>query len=65
MRVVDSSGGKLQTISSGCSFVNYGSHAENYPNLPFFTAAASIGQTQREIDLFITRLDDAFTKFRA
>ena len=33
--------------------------------MPFFTAAAAIGQTKAEIDLFISRLDDAFSKFLA
>lgn len=67
VRVVNSSAGKLQTIASaeGCQFENYGSHSDAYPILPFFTAAASIGQTRQEIDLFITRLDDAFAKFRS
>lgn len=67
VRIIDSSDGKLQAIASaeGCQFVNYGSHSNNYPVLPFFTAAASIGQTRAEIDLFISRLDDAFTKFRS
>lgn len=35
------------------TFKNYGSHSEAYPNLPYFTAAASIGQSKREIDVFI------------
>ena len=67
VRVIDSSEGKLQSIASpeGCQFLNYGSHCNDYPALPFFTAAAAIGQTKAEIDLFIGRLDDAFTKFRA
>ena len=45
VRVVDSSNGKVQTISSvdGCSFTNYASHHKEYPFLPFFTAAAAIG----------------------
>ena len=45
--------------------MNYGSHSDHFPVLPFFVAAAAIGQTQAEIDLFIVRLDDAFGKFRA
>lgn len=45
------------------TFRNYGSHSEAYPNLPYFTAAASIGQTKREIDVFIQRLDEAFKYF--
>lgn len=45
------------------TFTNYGSHSEEYPNLPYFTAAASIGQSKREIDVFIQRLDEAFKYF--
>lgn len=67
VRVVNSSGGKLQEFGSepGLSFVNYGSHADAYPVLPFFTAAAALGQTKQEIDLFIVRLDEAFTSFKS
>lgn len=67
VRVVNTSSGKLQSISTadGCQFVNYGSHSNAYPVLPFFTAAAAVGQTQQEIDLFLHKLDDAFTKFRS
>ena len=67
VRVINSSNGKLQAIgpTPDLAFVNYGSHADEYPVLPFFTAASAIGQTHSEIDLFITRLDDAFTHFRA
>ena len=62
----DSSNGKLQAISAddGCQFLNYGSHSDAYPVLPFFNAAAAIGQTREEIDLFIVRLDEAFTTLR-
>jgi hypothetical protein len=31
--------------------------------LPYFTAAASIGQTKADIDLFIVRIRDAFEHF--
>ena len=44
--------------------MNYGSHSDACPVMPFFTAAAAIGQTREQIDLFIARLDEAFTKFR-
>lgn len=45
------------------NFKNYGSHSEAYPHLPYFTAAASIGQSKLEIDVFIQRLDEAFKYF--
>jgi O-phospho-L-seryl-tRNASec:L-selenocysteinyl-tRNA synthase len=62
VRVVDSSNGKQSEVG-GIKFSNYGSHSNEYPNLPYFTAAASIGQTKEEIELFLLRLDDAFEKF--
>jgi len=62
VRVVNSSNGKLQTVGK-YSFANYGSHCENYPNLPYFTAAASIGQTKEEIDLFLKKLRSAYEHF--
>lgn len=47
------------------SFLNYGSHSNVIPldSLPYFTAAAAMGQTTNEINLFIKRLDEAFTNF--
>ena len=48
---------------SATSFTNYGTHSNNYPCLPYFTAAAAIGQTKSEIDLFVVRLDEAFKHF--
>ncbi len=44
-------------------FTNYGSHSHAYPHLPYFTAAASIGQTKADIDLFIIRIREAFEHF--
>ena len=43
--------------------MNYGSHSQAYPHLPYFTAAASIGQTKTDIDLFIVRIREAFEHF--
>lgn len=65
VRVCASSEGKKTKFSHDCEFTNYGTHSENYPCLPYFTAAAAIGQTTLEIDLFIARLDDAFAKFKS
>ena len=33
--------------------------------MPYFTSAASIGQTQAEIDVYILRLDEAFKHFKS
>ena len=62
VRVVASSNSKATSIND-CKFLNYGSHSEAYPHLPYFTAAASIGQSKAEIDLFIVKLKDAFEHF--
>ena len=37
----------------GIQFSNYGSHTENYPDLPYITVAAAIGSTRQEIDEFL------------
>ena len=64
VRVVALSKGKLQAFTEDLKFENYGSHCENYPHLPVFTAAAAMGQTRQEIDLFLSRLDEAFEHFK-
>jgi hypothetical protein len=43
--------------------MNYGTHADNYTSLPYFTSAASIGQDRKEIDVYIIRLREAFEHF--
>lgn len=40
----------------GYSFQGYGSHCDNYP-YSYLTAAAAIGMTSHDIELFIKRLD--------
>jgi len=62
VRVVASSQGK-QTNINGSLFANYGSHSDAYPHLPYFTAAASVGQTKEDVALFIARLREAFEHF--
>ncbi len=42
VRVCNSSFKKENTIGESI-FLNYGSHSDNYPHLPYFTTAASIG----------------------
>ena len=59
VRVCNISFGKISNIS-GSEFINYGTHANDYKKLPYFTSAASIGQTRREIDVYIVRLREAF-----
>ena len=56
---------ELKKFGPGVEFTNYGTHCLNYPSMPFFTSAASIGQEKREIDIYIVRLDDAFKHFNS
>jgi len=48
----------------GFSFKNYGSGMDNYSNLPFVTAAASMGLTRRECDMFLERLVGCFEEIK-
>jgi hypothetical protein len=61
VRVVNKS--EAETTIGNNKFNNYGSHTENYPYLPYFTCAASIGQSKEEIQTFIIRLRSAFEDF--
>ena len=63
VRVVNSSDEKLSPPIGESRFLNYGSHSDCYPHLPYFTCAAAIGQTQEEIDVFILRMREAFEHF--
>ena len=49
------------TEVSGQKFLNFGSHCDNYP-CNYLTAAAAIGMTKNDVDLFITRLDQVLKK---
>lgn len=44
-------------------FIGWGSHHKRYP-VSYLTAAAAIGITKPEIDLFLSRLDKAFKTFK-
>ena len=54
--------GKDNNIS-GYDFKNFGSHSNVYP-CAYLTAAAAIGMTKADVDLFIKRLDDVLTKLK-
>lgn len=47
---------------AGHKFTGWGSHSSNYPH-PYLTAAASIGMTSTDADLFIQRLDKCLNKY--
>ncbi|XP_042209525.1 O-phosphoseryl-tRNA(Sec) selenium transferase-like isoform X1 [Homarus americanus] len=53
----------VKTIA-GVKFTGWGSHCESYPH-HYLTAAASIGMTNKDLKLFITRLDNCLKTFRA
>ncbi|CAL1529704.1 unnamed protein product [Lymnaea stagnalis] len=48
---------------SGHVFKNFGSHSDNYPTA-YLTAAAAIGITKSDVDLFIGRLEKVLTKLK-
>ncbi|KAK6178106.1 hypothetical protein SNE40_012935 [Patella caerulea] len=52
--------GKNNTVG-GHLFKNFGSHSDVYP-FSYLTAAAAIGMTRNDVNLFITRLDKVLTK---
>ncbi|MEW5314094.1 MAG: hypothetical protein WDW38_005614 [Sanguina aurantia] len=54
--------GKVQQLC-GCTFVNYGSHHDNYPSV-YLTAAAAVGTTSTEVDEFVQRLSKCLTEFK-
>eukprot|EP00042_Codosiga_hollandica_P050803 m.615138 g.615138 ORF g.615138 m.615138 type:complete len:207 (-) comp58160_c0_seq5:32-652(-) len=59
-RVIVSSGETTQV--AGVPFRSYGAHIDHYP-VPYLTAAAAIGMTQHDVDVFIDRLGKAFKQF--
>ena len=54
------SDGKKSEIC-GQAFSSFGAHCNEY-GTPYLTAAAAIGMTSRDIDLFISRLDKVMSK---
>eukprot|EP00053_Salpingoeca_punica_P000056 m.27107 g.27107 ORF g.27107 m.27107 type:complete len:516 (+) comp10035_c0_seq1:1396-2943(+) len=45
------------------TFKSYGAHFDSYP-CAYLTAAAAMGVTERDVDLFIARLDKAFDQYK-
>lgn len=58
-RVIPTDGKKSEIC--GRTFTSFGAHCDDYGS-PYLTAAAAIGMTSQDIDLFITRLDKVLTK---
>ena len=52
--------GKTSDIN-GQKFLNFGAHFDHYP-CDYLTAAAAIGMTTDDVDLFISRLDKVLSK---
>lgn len=50
------------TDINGVQFISWGSHFSNYP-VSYLTAACSVGLSEREIILFIDRLQKTWTKY--
>ena len=45
------------------TFANWGAHYDGYP-CTYLTAAAAIGMSREEVDIFCKRLDRTLTKFK-
>lgn len=60
-RVVDPADSKEV---AGFTFTSYGAHFDNYP-VPYLTVAGAIGLTEKEIDIFLSRLDRTLSEYRA
>lgn len=49
---------------AGYTFEGWGSHSKSYP-VAYLTAAASIGMTRKDVDLFVQRLSKCLGKFQS
>lgn len=54
--------GKQQTIA-GITFQDYGTHITGYPH-PYMNAAAAIGGSKQEVDVFLGRLVKAYKELQ-
>ena len=52
----------VQQKVAGIDFMGYGSHHDNYPH-SYLTCAAALGTKEREVDIFVARLEKAFGSF--
>ena len=55
--------GAVQTVA-GHQFIGFGAHCDDYP-CNYLTAAAAIGISKTDVDVFIKRLDKVLGKSRA
>lgn len=54
--------GKQQAVG-GITFADYGCHISGYPH-PYLTAAAALGTTQQDVDVFVGRLVRAYRELQ-
>lgn len=54
--------GKQQVIA-GITFQDYGCHTAGYPH-PYMNAAAALGGSRQEVDVFIARLVKAYRELQ-
>lgn len=52
--------GKVSDIN-GQKFTNFGAHCDDYP-CSYLTAAAGVGMTTEDVDVFVSRLDKVLSK---
>lgn len=55
--------GKKQEVA-GYPFVGYGSHCNDYPH-HYLTAAAAIGSTKADIEIFIQKLKSVYVELQS
>lgn len=55
--------GKQQDVA-GITFADYGCHISGYPH-PYMTAAAALGTTKADVDVFVVRLVRAYKELQA
>jgi O-phospho-L-seryl-tRNASec:L-selenocysteinyl-tRNA synthase len=53
---------KQQTVG-GITFDDYGCHISGYPH-PYLTAAAALGATREDVDVFVVRLVRAYKELK-
>jgi O-phospho-L-seryl-tRNASec:L-selenocysteinyl-tRNA synthase len=54
--------GKQQAVG-GITFADYGCHISGYPH-PYMTAAAALGTTKEDVDVFVVRLVRAYKELQ-
>jgi O-phospho-L-seryl-tRNASec:L-selenocysteinyl-tRNA synthase len=49
---------------AGIWFDGFGAHTDKYPFSPYLTAAAAVGMTKHEVDIFVERIEKVLSSLR-